>query len=213
MKRKVMPWIVGVLTLIILGVAGIAVYVGLDLGDGSGEKGDITSGHVTVDGTSVHLEEAPSKKDVKKMAPQALDGDLVVPSVGMSTSLASMNEVGGVINPPGLTKAYMVRGHGTPDHPEKGTTYIAVHSVQGANLPGNKLIKVAAAKPAVHPGETITAQGHDYTITKAYAVNKSDISGEKELWADEPDKLVILTCLQRTSGRSVQNIVIVADRD
>ncbi|MGO1313208.1 MAG: class F sortase [Brevibacterium aurantiacum] len=162
----------------------------------------------------VQLEEPPSETDVEEMQIEALDGEFQIPSVGLDTGLETMSEVNGAINPPGLRNGYVVRNHGTPDHPERGTTYVAIHSVQGAELPGNTLIDVDAGEPTVEKGESITLQDRDYTVTDAYTVPKADISGDDRVWADEPGRLVILTCLQRRSGRSADNVVIeaIADR-
>ncbi|MDN5659835.1 MAG: class F sortase [Brevibacterium aurantiacum] len=162
----------------------------------------------------VQLEEPPSETDVEEMQIEALDGEFQIPSVGLDTGLETMSEVNGAINPPGLRNGYVVRNHGTPDHPERGTTYVAIHSVQGAELPGNTLIDVDAGEPTVEKGESITLQDRDYTVTEAYTVPKTDISGDDRVWADEPGRLVILTCLQRRSGRSADNVVIeaIADR-
>lgn len=162
----------------------------------------------------VQLEEPPSETDVEEMQIEALDGEFQIPSVGLDTGLETMSEVNGAINPPGLRNGYVVRNHGTPDHPERGTTYVAIHSVQGAEMPGNTLIDVDAGEPTVEKGESITLQDRDYTVTDSYTVPKTDISGDDHVWADEPGRLVILTCLQRSSGRSVDNVVIeaIADR-
>lgn len=168
----------------------------------------------TAEGTAeVQLEEPPSKTEVEDMKVEALDGDFQVPSVGLDTGLESMSEVNGAINPPGLQNGYVVRNHGTPEHPERGTTFVAIHSVQGAQLPGNRLIDVGAAKPKVKSGQTIKLQDHDYTVTDSYVVPKGDISSDDRVWADEPGRLVILTCLQRSSGQSVDNVVIEASID
>lgn len=161
----------------------------------------------------VQLEEPPSKAEVEDMKVEALEGDFQVPSVGLDTGLESMSEVNGAINPPGLHNGYVVRNHGTPEHPERGTTFVAIHSVQGAQLPGNRLIDVGAAKPKVKSGQTIKLQDRDYTVTDSYVVPKADISGDDRVWADEPGRLVILTCLQRSSGQSVDNVVIEATSD
>lgn len=162
----------------------------------------------------VQLEEPPSETDVEEMQIEALDGEFQIPSVGLDTGLETMSEVNGAINPPGLRNGYVVRNHGTPDHPERGTTYVAIHSVQGAELPGNTLIDVDAGESTVEKGESITLQDRDYTVTDSYTVPKTDISGDDRVWADEPGRLVILTCLQRSSGRSADNVVIeaIADR-
>ncbi|SMY03080.1 hypothetical protein BSP239C_03453 [Brevibacterium sp. 239c] len=162
------------------------------------------------DDAQIQLEEPPDKAEVEDMQIEALDGDFQVPSVGLDTGLESMTEVNGAINPPGLHNGYVVRNHGTPDHPERGTTYVAIHSVQGAELPGNTLIDVDAGTAAVETGESVTLQDRDYTVTDSYTVSKTDISGDDRVWADEPGRLVILTCLQRASGRSADNVVIEA---
>lgn len=162
---------------------------------------------------NVVLEEPPSEVEVEDMRIEPLDGDFQVPSVDLATGLEAMSEVNGAINPPGLHNGYVVRNHGTPVHPERGTTYVAIHSVQGADLPGNKLIDVAAGEPTVKAGESITLQDRDYTATDSYTVPKNDISGDDRVWADEPGRLIILTCLQRTSGQSVNNVVIEATAD
>ncbi|MBM6589311.1 class F sortase [Brevibacterium sp. RIT 803] len=163
--------------------------------------------------TDVQLEEPPSEADVADMQIEALEGEFQIPSVGLDTGLETMSEVNGAINPPGLRNGYVVRNHGTPDHPERGTTYVAIHSVQGAELPGNTLIDVDAGEPTVDKGESITLQDRDYTVTDSYTVPKKDISGDDRVWADEPGRLVILTCLQRSSGRSADNVVIEAIAD
>lgn len=162
------------------------------------------------DDARIQLEEPPDEAEVEDMQIEALDGDFQVPSVGLDTGLESMTEVNGAINPPGLHNGYVVRNHGTPDHPERGTTYVAIHSVQGAELPGNTLIDVDAGTAAVETGESVTLQDRDYTVTDSYTVSKTDISGDDRVWADEPGRLVILTCLQRASGRSADNVVIEA---
>ncbi|WP_193071256.1 MULTISPECIES: class F sortase [unclassified Brevibacterium] len=165
------------------------------------------------DDARIQLEEPPDEAEVEDMQIEALDGDFQVPSVGLDTGLESMTEVNGAINPPGLHNGYVVRNHGTPDHPERGTTYVAIHSVQGAELPGNTLIDVDAGTAAVETGESVTLQDRDYTVTDSYTVSKTDISGDDRVWADEPGRLVILTCLQRASGRSADNVVIEAVAD
>lgn len=200
--KKLMPWLVGALTLAILAGAGLAIYQGL-------APDEPDPDNVPVE--SIRLESPPSEDDIQKMDPQPLEGDMIVPSVSMSADLQSMSEVNGVINPPGLESAYMLRGHGSPGQPNSGTTFIAIHSVQGANLPGNKLIDVDAARSALDTGDAIEILGHKYRVTNSHTVDKTDIGSQEGLWDEVDGKLVVLTCLQRTQGRSLQNVVIEAE--
>ena len=196
--RKFASAAIVVIALLVLGCAGIWL-----LGKGVEEEASQSQ-------PTIKLEEPPSQEEVESMDIQPLDGDFIVPSVGMSTGLESMSEVNGSINPPGLQNGYMLRDHGTPDSPEDGTVYVAIHSVQGADLPGNKLINVEDATSAIGEGDTIEVSGHEYAVNNSYVVDKDKIGERQELWEEEPGKLVVLTCLQRPEGRSLQNVVIEA---
>ena len=203
-RRRRIPWSIPVAFVIIALICTGAWMLTRGLSDEQ---------NTVADEADIQLEEPPNEAEVEDMQIEALDGDFQVPSVGLDTGLETMTEVNGAINPPGLRNGYVVRNHGTPDHPERGTTYVAIHSVQGAELPGNTLIDVDAGTAAVGKGESITLQDRDYTVTDSYAVSKTDISEDDRVWADEPGRLVILTCLQRASGRSVDNVVIEAVAD
>ncbi|MDN5587386.1 MAG: hypothetical protein L0G69_12585 [Brevibacterium sp.] len=204
---------VAVVIIALIGTGAWMLTQGLSEEQNTAGKGPSAEQSAAAGEADVRLEEPPSEAEVEGMKIEALDGDFRVPSVGLDTGLETMSEVNGAINPPGLRNGYVVRNHGSPDHPERGTTYVAIHSVQGADLPGNSLIDVKAGEPTVEAGESITLQDHDYTVTDAYTVPKSDISVDDRVWADEPGRLVILTCLQRASGRSVDNVIIEAIAD
>lgn len=182
---------------------------------GSSTDSDIPNPPNPADGTQAQilLEEPPSKQEVQDMDIKKLDGDLVAKSVGLSVGLSEMSEVDNTINPPGLDSAYLVRGHGSPGSSDQGTTYIALHSVQGAEIPGNKLIDVSRAKAALSKGDSIEVKGSSYSVTKAFTVNKDKLPDTSEVWEEKDGKLVILTCLQRPSGHSLQNVVIEAQLD
>lgn len=201
-RRRWVPWVITALIVALLAASGYLVFSGLN----PGSKYSAAEAKEP----KIVLDDPPSQTEIDQMDPQPASGDLRVPAVDMSTDLKTMNEVGGVINPPDLYPAFVINGHATPKTPEDGTTIIALHSVQGATLPGNKLINVAAGTPAVSAGQEVIAQDRSFTIDKAYSVTKSDISDEEDVWSDEPGKLVILTCLQRTAGKSVENVIIIA---
>lgn len=167
---------------------------------------------IEIDGQRIRMEDPPSEEEISRMDVRSHPADLVVESVGLRAQMRSMREVGGVINPPGLAHAYLLRGYGTPEDPELGTIYIAMHSVQGATLPGNKLIDVAQARSAVVPGDRITVADRQFAVTEAFTIGKSEISTRTDIWESTPGRLVLLTCLQRPSGRSVQNVVVVAEQ-
>jgi hypothetical protein len=49
-----------------------------------------------------------------------------------------------------------------------------------------------------------------YRVESAELIPKTELSSVDRLWTNEPGRMVIVTCLQRTEGRSLQNLVVVA---
>lgn len=197
------------LVVVVLGALALWVWNPWDKGDS----------YEDLEGNNVQLEDMPNESEVKEMDIKPVSGDLKIQSVGLGVGLSEMSTYKdkttglGVINPPGLTSAYLVRGYGDVEDSESGTTYIAMHSVAGGSSPGNKVIDIQAGKIKVQEGDEIEVKGHDFTVTDAYLNSKSETPNDKDLWKQEDGKLVIITCLQRTSGPSVQNAIIVAESD
>lgn len=140
---------------------------------------------------------------------------LIVPSVGLNVPLGAMNEVDGQVTPPGFTSAYRIRNLGVAlTAPASGTVFVAMHSLRnGAIGPGNYLIDVATGTPKVADGATVEAAGVTYTVSSTAKVLKKDLPHDQTLWADTPDRLVLITCLQNPQNvESAYNIVTIATR-
>jgi hypothetical protein len=134
-----------------------------------------------------------------------------VPAVGLDVPLGEVNEVGNIVRPPGFTAAYMVRNRGVGlDDAAQGTVYVAMHSVRDGRAPGNYLIDVEAGAPTVKAGDTVKVADLVYRVESAELIPKTELSSVDRLWTNEPGRMVIVTCLQRTEGRSLQNLVVVA---
>lgn len=138
---------------------------------------------------------------------------LRAPSVGLDVPVGSMKAVNNRIQPVGFTRAYWVRniGHGL-QHNDEGTTYIVMHSVRRGSSPGNALIDVNAGRARIQPGAHIHVGSYTYTVTETEALNKNEIAQHSPVWQDVPHRLVLITCLQRHEGKSVQNVIVYAQR-
>lgn len=138
---------------------------------------------------------------------------LSVPSVDLDVRVGRLSAVGGVVTPPGFTRAYLIRNIGEPlEHNDWGTTYVAMHSVRAGTAPGNRLINVSAGTSRVAVGSKVTLGSNTYRVTGSEQISKGELPTHEKVWRNEPDRLVMITCLQRTSGRSLQNVVIYAER-
>jgi hypothetical protein len=138
---------------------------------------------------------------------------LRVPSTGLNVPLGALNEVDGVINPPGFASAYLVRNYGAGlANATKGTVYVAMHSCRGGAIcPGNYLIDVDAATASVRPGADVYLAGLHYRVTAWHKVYKPDVHADDAIWANSPGRLVLLTCLQvPAQTKSIDNMVITA---
>lgn len=162
---------------------------------------------------SVTIENPVSPSEVESMSIQHDKGSIRVPSVGIDTdySVMSMYRKDGVniINPPSYDKPYLVRDFGSADKDSFGV--VAMHSIRRyKDIPGSRLIDISAAKSRVSPGDSVFLDDVEYVITRVESEKKSQVSSDKSVWDGEPGELVIVTCLQRPTGKSVNNIVIYA---
>lgn len=169
-----------------------------------------------MDGKPVIYEgdEVPSNDELKAMDVKDVpSADFRVPSVGLSTGVKSLTEVHGHITPPGFVNAYYVRSRGTSlDTPEKGTVYVAVHSLRRGRGPGNYLYNEKTKAVRLQKGDEIIINNNVYRMVKGYHVNKNSLPTHPGLWDDTPGRLVVLTCLQREDGKkSTDNVVIEAE--
>ena len=132
-----------------------------------------------------------------------------VPALSMNVPLGELSVVRSTLTPPGFVQAYRVRNLGVPlDKASTGTVYVVMHSVNNGFAPGNYLFDVPSAKALVNPGESLTVGGVDYVIDGSQLIDKTALPKTGKLWADVPGRVVVITCLQRTQGHSLQNLVI-----
>lgn len=205
-------WWVASAAVVVLIAGGLGV--GLTLahqGLPDGAQRDMHGNTVTLDPGTV-----PSKSVRKKMNAVSTIGErIIVPSVGLNAPIGEMNVVDGTLTPPGFTSVYAVRNLGARvASPGSGTVFLITHSLRGGGVaPGNYLINVSQHKAAVADGATIEVAGIRYTVTGSRAIAKPDIGKQANLWADIPNRLVIITCLQvPAQTESVDNMVIIATR-
>ncbi|MET3452295.1 class F sortase [Curtobacterium sp. 1544] len=172
------------------------------------------SGPVDLNGNRVQAEDVPTAA-ASASAVADSGGQFVVKSVGLDVPLGALNAVGGTVEPTGFTSAYWIRNEGvSTKDPAKGTVFVVMHSLRNGGVgPGNYLIDVKDQKSKVGLGTTIQVDGVTYKVTGAQAVKKTDLSRSATIWADTPNRLVVITCLQRPQGGpSVDNMVIQAVR-
>ena len=139
----------------------------------------------------------------------------VVPSVGLNVPLGALDEVDGEVTPPGFTSAYRIRNLGvSPKDSDHGTTYVVMHSATGgATAPGNYLTDISRGVATVKTGAVVRVAGASYRVTGWEAVRKNQLASTRTVWSSVPDRLVIITCLERPQGGpSISNIVITAKR-
>ncbi|HZL06522.1 MAG TPA: class F sortase, partial [Coriobacteriia bacterium] len=139
------------------------------------------------------------------------DGLLRVPRSDLSVPLGQVQAVDGIVNPPTSDAAYVVSGYGDPHG--AGTVYVAMHSGRGVEAVGNALIDVEAGQARVAAGDGLYLDGVRYLVREVRLVDKSVLPDEPDLWSSVDGRLVLFTCLQRSSGPSIQNVVVIAERE
>lgn len=140
-------------------------------------------------------------------------GRLMVPSVGLNVPLGSLNEVDGWIVPPGFQSAYRVRNRGVPlADATTGTVFVVMHALRnGAVGPGNYVTDIEKQRSKVADGAVIDVSGTTYTVTGSQLVRKTQMPYAKEIWANTPGRLVLITCLEHPdNSASTDNVVITA---
>lgn len=138
-----------------------------------------------------------------------------VPSVDLDVKINAMEEEGGVIHPPGFTSVYWIQNFGVDlDSPASGTVYIATHSLRNGGLaPGNFLFDVETGRSRVPVNAAIYVGAVKYVVAEARTVKKDELPAQTDLWANTPNLLVVVTCLQTPSNQpSTHNFVLIARR-
>lgn len=149
-----------------------------------------------MDGNIISSADTPSAAELEDFDITPSTDRFIVRSVGLDVAVDDMTiKPGADITPPGFKKAYHIRGR----------NMVVMHSVHTGNAPGNPLRKSS-------PGDTIETLGALWRIDSIENVAKPDLPHMRDIWTDQPDRLVVITCLQRAQGRSTHNIVITATR-
>lgn len=158
-------------------------------------------------------EDLPAKN---QHADPAGNGRFQIPSVGLDVPVGALNDVAGEITPPGFTSVYWVRNRGVPvSRADQGTVFLVTHSLRGGGkAPGNFLIDVKNGKAAIPNGTTVIVDGAHYTVDASGPISKPQLAGDAAVWANTPNRLVIITCLQVPANtESVDNMIITAVRN
>jgi hypothetical protein len=152
----------------------------------------------------------------KAKAITSIGATLNVPSVGLDVPLGALNAVDGEITPPGFTSAYWVRNLGVPaSGGATGTVFVVMHSLRGGGVaPGNYLTNVQTQTSRLKDGAIVEVAGIDYTVTGSQLITKTTISLDSSVWANTPNRLQLITCLEHANGSpSTDNLVITAIRN
>jgi len=163
-----------------------------------------------LDGRRVALDLAP---DLEGSEMVAAAGRFVVPAVGLDVPLVYMTITRGVLNPPTLTDAFLVRGTGgrgfetpvpgsarlsgtepTADGNARTTDgalirpqILALHSVQGGRAAGNALATIGPdgrAKSALQPGDMLYVGEVAYKVTSVEEQRKEDAALDPAIWQE-----------------------------
>ena len=195
---------------LIVGAAAVVVLVIAVIG-----IGQYFSAPVDMRGNHVQSDTAAPPTASSSAVPSVGDGRFIVSSVGLDVPLGALNAVGGVIEPPGFTSAYWVRNEGVSvQDADEGTVFVVMHSLRNGGIgPGNYLIDVGRQTAKIALGATIRVDGVAYEVTGTSAISKPDVAYASAVWDNTPNRLVVITCLQRPQGGpSLQNMVIEAHR-
>ncbi|MCA5895181.1 hypothetical protein LEP48_17775 [Isoptericola sp. NEAU-Y5] len=196
---------------VVAALTGAAGLTWLALGDDPG-------GHVLtdLDGHRVALDAVP---DTRAADVRPTGGRFQAPSQGLDVPLVEMSVAGGVLNPPTLTEAFVVRDPDGETAEGVRPRVVALHAVRDGRAPGNAFFEHAAADPAptVRAGDELVLDGVRYTVEGTDVRTKAEAAQSADIWAPRPDgadRLVIITCLQRAgrTGAAAENLVVHAAR-
>ncbi|ACZ31845.1 hypothetical protein Xcel_2831 [Xylanimonas cellulosilytica DSM 15894] len=203
-----------VFALACLAGAGVLLYLALRPAADGGLR--------DMDGNAVVLDEEP---DVAAADPVPLPegpdgaGRFLAPAQELDVPLLEMNIVRGVVNPPSLTDAFLLRGFGTPDEPGSGLVIVTMHAVRGGNAPGNVFFRMEATDSpvTVAEGDPLVVDGVEYVVVRSEVMSKDAASSSADIWGDVAERdgeLVLITCLQRAgaTGVAADNLIVFAQR-
>jgi hypothetical protein len=200
---------------VVLAAAGITGSLLAGTGNGAGTPGGVPDMAGNLVAPLPGATPAPAKLAAMHAVSQDGGQHFTVPAVGLDVPLGALDDVDGVITPPGFTSAYWVRNKGvTPQHASQGTVFVVMHSLMGGGMgPGNYLIDEEHATSRVPVGATIEVAGLTYKVTGSSAIDRGQLAGRADVWENTPNRLVVITCLLTPGDNApIDNMVITATR-
>ena len=200
---------VTVIAITLLAIGGIGLLITLTNQPSPTAPTDMRGAAVTLD---------PNVTPIPTASSHAVDdghGRLIVPAVQLDVALGALDAVDGQITPPGFASAYLVRNAGVSvTDTAHGTILIVMHSLRGGGqAPGNFLANAETGQPRVTTGDTINVSGTKFTTVSSRLINRTDLPTDAETWANTPNRLLLITCLQYADGSpATKNLVITAER-
>ncbi|MEV8213467.1 class F sortase [Leifsonia sp. NPDC077715] len=171
-----------------------------------------------LNGNPVQVDEDQVPTVSQKQAMRAVSSTgerFAIPAVGLDVQLGEVSAVDGSVVPPGFTSVYRVRNRGVSlAQAGTGTVYLVTHSVRGGGLaPGNYVEDPATGTSTLTPGTAILVGDQRYEVTTTQTIPKDQMASNTPTWANVPNRLVLITCLQNKHGTpSTHNLVITAVR-
>ena len=164
-------------------------------------------------GNSVSLDIPLTNDEIEKMNIEPLHQVMIdIEDLDLHSAVSSMNSVEGVINPPDAKQTFLLKDYGTTlDKPAEGTLYVVAHSLKSGEAPGNYLFDWQNDKILVEEGQLINIAELTYKVSMVDLSQKTNIGDHETIWNNEPNTLVFITCLQQREGRSVENLIVIAD--
>lgn len=156
--------------------------------------------------TEVHTtgEQTPQAASGAAQGPQVAANTLQAPSVGLNIPVVDSPVIGGEMQLPDSSQAGRL-ALSAPLNSNIGTTVIAGH----VNWPDDTYAPMSAIYH-LGPGDKIQAGGHEYTATRALAVDQDELSQKINLTDTKgPRKLILITCKATPAGYT-ENYVIEA---
>lgn len=155
-----------------------------------------------------------SAKQAAKQSAKGKLGRLVVPKLGVNAPIKSMAASGGVLDPGDYTSAWNIANYGSTAKADDGTDYLAFHSGRPDKYRlGNLFMDRSSGKSTLSKGDRVFVDGKEYKVIRTLTPNKRGIAAEKDVWVNDSDRLVLITCLQREGfGSSVDNSIAITER-
>ena len=176
-----------------------------------------TTAHIALDmdGRRVALDTRP---DPAGADVQATGGRFHAPGQGLDVPLLEMSASGGVLNPPTLTDAFILRDPDRTTADGVRPRIIVMHAVHGGRAPGNALITTGgtATKVLVGAGDQLWVDGVEYVVESTDILSKPAAASSSDIWGyheDGADRITVITCRpDNRAAHATHNLVVHAVR-